>query len=384
MREAELLAAIGADLDDDAARRVYADYLQEQEDPRGELIQLELAYADMLETDERRSPTTQRINVLIREHGDRWLQPFRSRELGDITFHLARGIPASIQGSIAHLARHSTELLLNMPLFTTLRIRARAGEADLTKLRDSALLDQVRELGFAAPRIRMTGWEALAAPRLRDLELTALALGPNDLAAVLGRTPSLARLTIRDCRLNKSVVEGLVYAVGAIAQLDVTAAHFGPRLGHTLGGTAAFSRLTRAMLAGNQIGSAGLAAMRASLANVVELDLRGNELAIEDVPPLLDALGAVRVLELGDNALGDDGAAMIASWPGAKQLSRLHLGNAGVTPTGARLLAKSDNLAQLKSLVLSGSHYDTGTEADIAKAFKNARVYLGDHFLKRT
>jgi uncharacterized protein (TIGR02996 family) len=41
--EAELLAAIYADPGDDAARAVYADWLQERGDPRGELIAMQLA-----------------------------------------------------------------------------------------------------------------------------------------------------------------------------------------------------------------------------------------------------------------------------------------------------------------------------------------------------
>lgn len=41
MDEASLLAAIRAEPDDDAPRLVYADWLQEQGDPRGEFIQLE-------------------------------------------------------------------------------------------------------------------------------------------------------------------------------------------------------------------------------------------------------------------------------------------------------------------------------------------------------
>ena len=62
---AELHAAILAHPADDQARQVYADWLQERGDPRGELIALQLAPP---------SPAaTRRIRALITEHGKRWL-----------------------------------------------------------------------------------------------------------------------------------------------------------------------------------------------------------------------------------------------------------------------------------------------------------------------
>ncbi len=60
--EADLLAAIYAAPDDDEPRLVYADWLQERGDPRGEFITLQLAGKDV-----------DRQAALIAEHGPTWI-----------------------------------------------------------------------------------------------------------------------------------------------------------------------------------------------------------------------------------------------------------------------------------------------------------------------
>jgi len=61
--ELELLAAI-ADSPDDAPRRVYADFLLERGDPRGELIHLQCD-----------KPRSRRVRELLAVYGDTWLAP---------------------------------------------------------------------------------------------------------------------------------------------------------------------------------------------------------------------------------------------------------------------------------------------------------------------
>ena len=250
-------------------------------------------------------------------------------------------------------------------------------------LAGSPLLARARCLGFAlGSPLRVTGWTALAMPKLRELALSSVALGPSDSTDSLPHMSELRRLSIRDCRLNKGVVEGLAAMCGPLAELDVTAGKLGARLGDIAGG---FPSLTSLQLAGNALGSAGLARLLPALANAVVVDLRGNGLVPADVPALLAAMPRVVVLELGGNALGDDGAAQLAAWPGAAHLERLHLGNAGVTSTGARSLAASPHLANLRSLVLSGKRFDPATEAALVGSphLASARIYGGDRFLAR-
>lgn len=87
----ELRAAIDAAPDDDEVRRVYADWLLERGDSRGELIHLQLAP----ERDE------DRVRALIEEHRDALLGPFA----GVASAHeISRGFLTSVTVGLADLA----------------------------------------------------------------------------------------------------------------------------------------------------------------------------------------------------------------------------------------------------------------------------------------
>ena len=87
----ELRAAIAADPEDDAVRRVYADWLLEAGDSRGELIHLQLAPA----RDEAR------VGALIGEHRDALLGPFAAIARD---FAIRRGFATAVTIAIADLA----------------------------------------------------------------------------------------------------------------------------------------------------------------------------------------------------------------------------------------------------------------------------------------
>jgi uncharacterized protein (TIGR02996 family) len=76
MTEEELLADIVAAPGDEAPRQIYADWLSERGDPRGELIQLELSM-EKLEGDAR-AVAAARHAELLREHPG-WLPAQKSR-----------------------------------------------------------------------------------------------------------------------------------------------------------------------------------------------------------------------------------------------------------------------------------------------------------------
>src|SRR5215471_18789081 len=74
LREA-LEQAILADPDDRAAHMAYADYLDEQGDPRGELIQVQLAPEDPALPAGERKKLQAREKKLLRAHRREWLGP---------------------------------------------------------------------------------------------------------------------------------------------------------------------------------------------------------------------------------------------------------------------------------------------------------------------
>ena len=68
-----LEGAIAANFADLAAHSAYADYLQEQGDPRGELIQMQLALEDATRPAEERQRLRQREKELLDAHLREWL-----------------------------------------------------------------------------------------------------------------------------------------------------------------------------------------------------------------------------------------------------------------------------------------------------------------------
>src|SRR5215470_1619052 len=69
------LQAILAEPDDDGLRLMYADWLEEHGDPRGEFIRLQCALAGMRYDDPRRRGMDSRARELLVRHGKGWLRP---------------------------------------------------------------------------------------------------------------------------------------------------------------------------------------------------------------------------------------------------------------------------------------------------------------------
>src|SRR5690349_11019619 len=90
--ETELVAAIAAAPDDDAPRLVYADWLLDRGDPRGELVVAQCALDRIEATDGPRGETRalrERVRSLIALHRPTWLEPILDVMVGD--FELRRG-----------------------------------------------------------------------------------------------------------------------------------------------------------------------------------------------------------------------------------------------------------------------------------------------------
>jgi uncharacterized protein (TIGR02996 family) len=79
-----LEAALVENPDDLAAHSAYADYLQEQGDPRGEFIQVQLALEDPDRTDSERRKLHLREQALLLKHERKWLGRFAGELLGPV------------------------------------------------------------------------------------------------------------------------------------------------------------------------------------------------------------------------------------------------------------------------------------------------------------
>src|SRR5437764_1154624 len=79
MSEAAFLAAILDRPDDDAPRLVYADWLDERGDPRGEFIRVQCELARLPGDDPRQLSLRKREKQLRKRHGRQWAEPLPGR-----------------------------------------------------------------------------------------------------------------------------------------------------------------------------------------------------------------------------------------------------------------------------------------------------------------
>src|SRR2546421_13075781 len=89
-----LEAALVADRDDLGAHSAYADYLNEQGNPRGEFIQVQLALEDPKRSSAERARLQQREQELLAEHQRQWLgelSPYLLDQQGIPTAHVPAG-----------------------------------------------------------------------------------------------------------------------------------------------------------------------------------------------------------------------------------------------------------------------------------------------------
>src|SRR5438045_2136910 len=86
MTEADLLAAIAAAPDDDAPRLVYADWLQDRGDARGELIAADVRCWALPPFADGRDDALRRRAELLRAHGAAWLAPLEAAGFANLRF----------------------------------------------------------------------------------------------------------------------------------------------------------------------------------------------------------------------------------------------------------------------------------------------------------
>lgn len=351
------LARIREAPDDDGPRLVYADWLDEQGDPRGEFVRTQVALARLPELDPQRTELIRSENTLLVRFANEWTAPFRGLASGpvfrrgfveevkvtarqflahadalfaagpvrhvhllDIGSHLAAALASRHLARLTGLtifAQHLGEPLAravaespHLAGLQTLHLgRNRLSDAGALRLATSAYLGNVEDLDLSENDISEVGVRALADglrwARLRRLDLSGNTIGPAGLAAIAGspHIPYLDQLVIASAQIG------------------------GPRL-LSLPRPVGVARLATVDLAGNALRSAGLEAVF------------GSEPA------------AARDLDLSNNDLGDGAARWLATAPVAAGLRTLRLASNGITNDGVFALANSVYLSRLTALDL--------------------------------
>jgi uncharacterized protein (TIGR02996 family) len=382
------VCSIAEEPDDDTHRLVYADWLDEHEEPeRAELIrvQCELTAAACDAHDDPDGPRlaalTKREGELLKANTEKWFGPVYDHRLG----------PGFSRG----MARLSTVYPL---AFFTKQFQAdaaewfpRAGVIDfgfsgetkrLETLMASPLLSWLARLSLYLVRLDGREIDRLAScPHLGGLSRLSLSdarLTDKELRR-LARSESLPRLRSLSLRNNEKVTPG---GIATLLEGDAFPHLTSLDLPHSfsirsveqlraLAGTAGWQRLRKLMLAGSRfpMGSFAAFARGLDLPELTDLTLASAQPYGDELVTLTEApnLRNLQRLDLSDNPVSPTAARVLldsSSWPA---LTELRLRATGLGDAGMHALASSSRLARLTALDLSRNNIsDEGLRALLA------------------
>lgn len=350
MSHAAFLAAVRAAPDDDTARLVYADYLDEQggaaDATRAEFIRLQIRLHTLDETDPERPALEDRENELLRAHEGAWLGAVSAPlARGLVRWQFERGFLGFIECGKKALQSSAAALFKQHPVS---RVELASGDDEaIPALAKRAWWAQVRDLDTGYYPLQNALETLITSERvggLRRLAFDAGATAPH-LPDVLERCPSLAgleELNIRDWRHDPALLLPALEASG-VRVLRLSSCDFTVR---------------------------GLKALLSSdfAARPVRIDLAEGNLG----PALWPALSGRNVkpvlARVSRGGAGRDcGLPTLLSSPAAATMSALDVGETGLAGAKVRDIAASGFMARATEIGLTRCHVDAKSMAALAK-----------------
>jgi uncharacterized protein (TIGR02996 family) len=324
--------AIREQPDDLTHRLIYADFLQDHDDPalvaRGEFIRTQCALSQSSSTDPRRAELVRQQRELHDLYGRSWAGPLQS---------LVRSLEFR-NGFVERVRLDASEFLRCAPrLFSLAPLR----EVELTDagpclpaLTASPYLNRVTHLDLDGSRTNASQMiEFFACPRLSNLQSLRLRLLPVAALPALGGR-SLRKLAHLDFSGNALGPDGMEHLV-----LEPT-----------------WPSLRSLVLTSCGLQSSGVEILSSAswLNQLTALDLRANNITALGALALARSPRCQRleVLWLGFNLISDVGLSALAGSPWLLSLARLYLGSNGLQGPGVESLAQSPLLGRLTHLDL--------------------------------
>ncbi len=309
MDEGPFLRAICEHPDDDGPRLVYADWLDERGDPKGEFIRVQCALEHLQEGDHRRAGLKAREAELLATHRAEWEAPLRALFpplLEPRYIEYRGGLPWYLHNiRIEHFLKAGDKLFEVAPI--TGVDFSRSSFEDIANLADSPHLGNLNYLSLSGNGIGDAGVRRLAASQYLR-KLIHLDLSDNHISAAgiqaLTRSPSLDNLTHLELRKN----------------------FIGPAGAEALAGWSQLDNLTCLNLDFCLIADEGAQALAASrhLGNLRDLSLRYNEISPEGAWALVESpqLRSLAALHLPSNQIGPTELAEIQRSTAQRQTGR--------------------------------------------------------------
>jgi uncharacterized protein (TIGR02996 family) len=378
--EAEaFLQRIRAYPDDDAPRLVFADWLDEQGDPRGEFIRVQIALAQLdrekaaagdrplrPDREERRAMLLVRDQALRDRHEEEWTAPFRRFATRPL---FRRGFVEVVNVDAHNFVRHAPELFTAGPLRHIYLLDIGGTLPGVLQLpllsRLSALTIHASHAGEPLARA-VAASECLGGLKRLDLSRNRFEGDAAGHLAASGGLAGLEELDLRENELGEGGARALAASphYGSLRDLELRGNRLGPSGAEALAASERLPAIERLGLAENDIGAPRISSLSRvhELLRIPILDLTSNNLGPAGLLVLLSRPAGstreirIRELNLNENHhLGDDGARILARSPQLASLRALKLVNCGIGDEGARALAESPHLRELVSLDLGNN-----------------------------
>jgi uncharacterized protein (TIGR02996 family) len=377
------LDAIVSDMEDDAPRLIYADWLDEQgQGERAEFIRVQVERARRPAWDAAQVGLRLREQELLKLHGENWLAELPSIE-GARWEGFRRGIIAEVSFASFEAMRrsaHACRAVAPIEAVTVRWPRRREGRKTVKPIAE------LRELTLTGtPEYESFEWVA-ESPQLATLRRLTAGGVWSDLPALLA-SPHLANL--RSLRLPSNGLgnEGFgalaeAATLSALEELDLSSISRHERYNYdeviraasirALVNWPGLATIRLLNLAGNDLNRDGLRALLRSphVGALKELSLRDGRLDGQVIGEFASALPGLclETLDLGENVLKDVGAEYVATAPCLRELKTLRLDRCEITLAGARLFAKKAAfLGGLRQLDIGHNHFGPIGLADLLK-----------------
>jgi uncharacterized protein (TIGR02996 family) len=323
--------------DDDAERLIFADWLTEQGDPRGDFIRLQIHLARHPD-DPQRFTLARREKQLLAQHRPDWLGPLAAHA-GDCRFE--RGFLAGVTLDADFFLRSVRDIFTDHPLIQHVRfLNAAACLRALGQCRYLQRLTSI-DLGNQDLNAHAAEWEPQRS-RLADF-FDSPHLG------------SLTRLALRDCGMRSQYLYEL--ATGrTVSRLRVLDLHL------------------------NQVDDGGVydLSVYAGFEELYELVLSSNPVTSNGVRRLVSSTCLARLarLDLSDTELDDAGVAELARAPNMKGLTHLRLCGCRLGSDSYRTLVASPYLDRIEVLDLRENRWISPEERQLLQMRFGSRVLV--------